>query len=151
MRALIQRILNSEVRIDGKIHSETAAGLLIFLGISPRDTESQAGYLARKITALRVFEDAKGKMNLSVTDAEGEIMVVSQFTLYADTAKGNRPSFTSAADPVHAEKIYHYFIRQIANNFSGRVASGVFGADMKVSLVNDGPVTIFIDTDSTGD
>ena len=147
MRALVQRIQRASVRINGEIHAETGRGLLIFLGISQKDGFHEADYLVTKIPSLRIFEDESGKMNKSVSDIEGDIIIVSQFTLYADTSKGNRPSFTDAAPPERAKEIYDYFVDSLADIFSGSVKTGVFGADMKVSLINDGPVTVMLDTD----
>ena len=148
MRALVQRIIKSSVRIGGEVHAETGRGLLVFLGISRKDTFEAADSLITKLPLLRIFEDDAGKMNKSVTDIEGDILIISQFTLYADTAKGNRPSFTDACPPDDARRIYDYFINGISERYRGAVKTGVFGADMKVALVNDGPVTIMMDTDA---
>ncbi|MDH5718502.1 MAG: D-aminoacyl-tRNA deacylase [Spirochaetia bacterium] len=148
MKALIQRIKESKIVISGGTYSQTNAGLLIFLGIGETDSEIEIDYLIKKILNLRIFEDENNKMNLSVLDIKGDLMIVSQFTLYADTKKGNRPSFISAASPEKAKKMYNLFIEKINKSAHGMaVKSGVFAADMKVHLINDGPVTIFIDTD----
>lgn len=146
MRAVIQRVSRAHVTIDGKIHNEIGAGLLILLGIETADVNSDSTYLASKISAMRIFNDESQLMNRSVLDVGGEMLVISQFTLHAQTRKGNRPSFIKAARPEQAIPLYESFIEQL-QSISGRpVKTGVFGADMKVSLVNDGPVTIIIDS-----
>jgi D-aminoacyl-tRNA deacylase len=147
MRALVQRVKRCSVTIDGKVHSSIDAGMLILLGIKNGDTESDAEYLAERCSSLRIFEDAAEKMNLSVKDVNGEVLVVSQFTLYGNTHKGNRPSYTDAAPPQIAETVYNHFIeclREILGDT--RVASGVFRAMMDVELVNDGPVTLMLES-----
>ncbi len=142
MRVVIQRVLEASVNIDGKQHSHIGKGLMILLGIHTEDTEAQADYLCKKIADLRIFSDAEGKMNLSCADINGNMMVVSQFTLYADTAKGNRPSYITAARPETAIPLYEYFITKLKTITGKEIATGVFGADMQIQLVNDGPVTI---------
>lgn len=147
MKAVIQRVTQSSVTVDGKTVGASGKGYMILLGVVKGDTEKQADLLARKISTLRVFEDENGKMNLSVLDVDGEILAISQFTLCADCKKGNRPSFTPAEDPGNANRLYEYFCSKLCEYGVRRVEKGVFGADMKVSLVNDGPVTICFDTD----
>jgi len=144
MKTVIQRVSKASVRIDGKTAGEIGKGLLVLLGVGPDDTKEQADYIAGKIVNMRIFEDESEKMNYSVKDIGGEILVVSQFTLYADCRKGNRPSFTGAAAPEPANDMYEYFKKKIAE-LGIPVASGEFGADMKVSLENDGPVTIILE------
>lgn len=146
MRAVIQRVLKSSVMIDNKIKSSIGNGLLIFLGIEESDTDTDIKWLSGKISNLRIFNDDKGMMNLSVKDINGEILIVSQFTLYASTKKGNRPSYIRAAKPEVAFPIYEKFVRQMEIDTGKKVQTGEFKADMKVQLVNDGPVTIIIDT-----
>ena len=147
MRAVIQRVLNSSVTVDGKTVGEISKGYTVLLGVMDGDTEHEAELLAKKIAMLRVFEDENGKMNLSILDVGGEILSVSQFTLCADTRKGNRPSFTPSAAPDEANRLYEFFCGKLTENGIKKVEKGVFGADMKVSLINDGPVTICLDTD----
>lgn len=145
MKALIQRVKMAEVQIDGKIYSKTNKGLLIFLGIENGDTEKDIEYLVRKVPHLRIFEDSQEKMHLSTLDIKGEILVVSQFTLSADCRRGNRPSFDSAEEPAKAKNIYLRFIEGLRE--SGlKIETGDFGAYMQVHLINDGPVTIMIDS-----
>lgn len=146
MRAIIQRVSEASVQIEGKKHSAIKKGLLILLGIEEADTLEDIIWLAAKISNMRIFEDEAGLMNKSVNDVMGEALVVSQFTLFASTKKGNRPSFIKAAKPEYASKLYEIFCIQIEKEMSRTVKTGVFGADMKVSLTNDGPVTILIDT-----
>jgi D-tyrosyl-tRNA(Tyr) deacylase len=146
MRAIIQRVLSSSVTIDGSIFSSIEQGLLVLLGVTEEDSEEDVVYLVHKIAQMRIFGDAEGKMNLSVMDIEGEVMVISQFTLFAQTKKGNRPSFILAAKPNKAIPLYTAFILEMDKITQKKTASGVFGADMKVQLINDGPVTIFIDS-----
>lgn len=147
MRAVIQRVSEASVTIDGERHAEIGRGFLVLLGVMAGDDRSQADFLARKLVGLRVFTDAKDKMNLSVTDVDGEILIISQFTLAADCAHGRRPSFTQAAKPQQAVPLYEYFVSQVAELTAKEVKTGVFGADMQVSLVNDGPVTILFDSE----
>ncbi len=144
MRALVQRVRFARVEVGGRAVAEIGPGLLIFLGVGHGDSEGKADALAAKIAKLRIFSDAAGKMNLSVKDAGSAALVVSQFTLYADTARGNRPSYTEAAPPVRAEALYSYFAQMLQKQ-GLTVATGVFGADMQVSLVNDGPVTVWLE------
>ncbi len=146
MRVVIQRVSSAQVVIDTFLKSTIEHGLLILLGVEDVDAESDADYLIQKISALRIFSDAQGAMNLSVRDINGSILVVSQFTLFADTKKGNRPSFLRAARPEKAIPLYNYFVEKLRTHSQCPVQTGEFGADMKVSLVNDGPVTIIIDS-----
>jgi D-tyrosyl-tRNA(Tyr) deacylase len=147
MRALVQRVKRCSVTTEGKIHSSIERGILVFLGVKNGDTMSDAEYLAERCSLLRIFEDETGKMNLSVKDAKGEVMVVSQFTLYGDTHKGNRPSYTDAAPPHIAEALYDFFIKHLQENLGNQyVASGVFRAMMDVELANDGPVTLMLES-----
>ena len=147
MKAVIQRVTDASVTVDGEIKGSIGKGFLILLGVVQGDTSAQAEVLASKIAKLRVFEDDNGKMNLSLLDIGGEALVVSQFTLCADCKKGNRPSFTPSAPPDVANELYLEFSDMLKTNGIQRVENGVFGADMKVSLLNDGPVTIILDTD----
>lgn len=147
MRVVLQRALDASVEIGGTVAGRIEKGYLLLVGIGREDSEEDADYLVRKISGMRVFEDEEGKMNLSLLDISGQILSVSQFTLYADTRKGNRPGFAHAAPPERAELLYRYFNRKLEE--SGiEVQTGVFGADMKVSFVNDGPVTILLDSKS---
>lgn len=147
MKAVIQRVLNSSVSVDGKVVGAAEKGYMILVGVVKGDTEKHADLLARKTAALRVFEDENGKMNLSVLDVDGEILAISQFTLCADCKKGNRPSFTPSEEPERAKELYEVYCKKLLEYGVKKVEQGVFGADMKVSLVNDGPVTICFDTD----
>lgn len=147
MKALIQRVAHASVTVEGELISKTGPGLLVLLGVGPGDTEKEADFLAEKCVNLRIFHDQEGKMNRSLLDEKGDILVVSQFTLYADCKKGRRPSFTGAAAPAEANRLYEYFMQQVRTKEVGQVGHGVFGADMKVELLNDGPVTIMLDTD----
>lgn len=144
MRLVIQRVSNAKVEVSNKIIGQIEKGFLVLLGVGPEDTENIADYLVEKLCNLRVFEDENHKMNLSVKDIDGELLIVSQFTLYADCKKGNRPSFTNAAEPEKANELYKYFIEKCKNKVK-IVEHGEFGADMKVSLLNDGPVTIILE------
>ncbi|MCC6398310.1 MAG: D-tyrosyl-tRNA(Tyr) deacylase [Bacteroidetes bacterium] len=147
MRVVIQRVKEAGVTIEGKEHSRIGIGYLILLGIRQGDKEEDARFLADKCTGLRVFEDSQGKMNLGLQDVNGSAMVVSQFTLYADAQKGNRPGFSLAARPEEAEPLYDYFVRRMRVALGDtRVHTGVFGAMMQVQLVNDGPVTVIIES-----
>ena len=148
MRAVIQRVLESSVSVDGKIVGQSGKGYMILLGVVKGDTEKEAELLARKTASLRVFEDENGKMNKSVLDIDGDILAISQFTLCADCKKGNRPSFTSSAHPEIANDLYLKFSQLLRDNGISKVENGIFGADMQVSLINDGPVTIIFDTDT---
>ena len=145
MRALIQRVTSASVTIDGRTVGAIDKGFLILLGVAPEDDEATADKVARKAAAMRVFEDEAGKMNRALADVGGKALIVSQFTLYADCRKGNRPSFTGACEPVRASALYDYFCDAVAA-LGVPVERGVFGADMAVSLVNDGPVTILLDS-----
>ena len=147
MRAVIQRVANAQVEIDGKIRSKIGQGFLILLGVSQEDSMAQAEYLAKKCAGLRIFEDENEKMNLSLLDVQGEALVVSNFTLYGDSKKGYRPSFATAARPEQAIPLYERFVELLRENGVWTVLTGEFGADMQVTLQNDGPVTIFLDTD----
>jgi D-tyrosyl-tRNA(Tyr) deacylase len=146
MRAVIQRVCRASVRIDGQIHGEITQGLVVLLGIRSGDEVSDLQWLAGKVVNLRIFEDQQGKMNRSLADIDGEMLIVSQFTLYGDCRKGRRPGFSSAAPPKIAEPMYLRFIEEVKNR-QVRVATGVFQADMKVELVNDGPVTLLLDSE----
>lgn len=146
MRATIQRVSSASVTVDGKVISKISDGLLIFLGIEGADTVDDIKWLANKIVNLRIFNDGEGVMNLSLLQKEGEALVISQFTLHASTKKGNRPSYIKAAKPDIAIPLYESFVAQLENDLGKKVGTGVFGADMKVALLNDGPVTIQIDT-----
>lgn len=141
MRAVIQRVKHASLSVGGKLISEIAGGLAVYLGIAPEDGENNAEAMAKKISNLRVFEDEQGKMNLSVQDIGGEILLVSQFTLYGDCSRGNRPSFIGAARPEHAAPLYEYTAQCLRRQGCG-VKTGIFGADMKIEQYNDGPVTI---------
>ena len=145
MRAVIQRVSRARVRVDGQTTGEIGQGLLILLGVGQGDSSKEADYLLEKIINLRIFEDAGGKMNLSLLETGGQLMVISQFTLYADCRKGRRPSFTDAAPPEEAQKLYDYFVGA-ARARGLQVATGIFQALMEVELVNSGPVTILLDS-----
>ena len=146
MRVVIQRVKHAQVSIDTQEYSHIEQGLLVLLGITHDDTASDAEWLVQKILKMRIFDDEAGVMNRSVMDIQGEVMVVSQFTLMAATQKGNRPSYIRAAHPEHAKPLYQYFVENLVQGLQRPVATGQFGADMQVSLVNDGPVTILMDT-----
>lgn len=146
MRLVIQRVNKASVKVEGKITGEIGKGLLVFLGVGCDDSVEMVDKYVKKLIALRIFEDDQGKTNLSVQDVNGEILVVSQFTLYADCKKGNRPSFVKAGAPQKAEELYEYFKKRCAEEM-GNVQCGVFGADMKVDLQNDGPFTVLWDSD----
>lgn len=146
MRAIIQRVSSASVTIDGQIHSQIGKGLLVLVGIEDADTDEDIQWLSGKIVNLRIFDDADGVMNESVIEQGGEILVVSQFTLHASYKKGNRPSYIKASKPDHAVPVYEKMIKQLSNDLGKAIGTGVFGADMKVALLNDGPVTIFMDT-----
>ncbi|MGN1301895.1 MAG: D-aminoacyl-tRNA deacylase [Clostridia bacterium] len=147
MRLVIQRVSNAKVEVDSKIIGQIEKGFLVLLGVGPEDTEEVANFLVEKLCNLRVFEDENQKMNLSIKDIDGELLIVSQFTLYADCKKGNRPSFTNAAKPEKANELYEYFIEKCRDKVR-KVEHGEFGADMKVSLLNDGPVTIILEKEN---
>lgn len=144
MKFLVQRVNKAEVKVNNNKVGSINQGLLVLIGIADDDTKEKADYLINKLINLRVFSDENGKMNLSIQDIDGELMLVSQFTLYADCTKGNRPSFIKAAKPDYANELYEYVIEQCKKNIK-IVKEGVFGADMKISLVNDGPVTIMLE------
>jgi|TARA_B100001939_G_scaffold140564_1_gene121698 D-tyrosyl-tRNA(Tyr) deacylase len=146
MKILIQRVGHASIEVEHKMHAQIKSGLLIFLGIEKDDDSSDVDYLVGKSAALRIFNDPDGKMNLSIQDVGGEALIVSQFTLHASTKKGNRPSYVKAARPEHAIPLYEYFIQKMNLELPEKVKSGVFGADMKIQLLNDGPVTIMIDS-----
>jgi D-aminoacyl-tRNA deacylase len=146
MRAVIQRVSKASVTIDDKIYSQVNDGLLVLLGIEDADTAEDTEWLSGKIVNLRIFNDDNGVMNVSVKDINGDILVVSQFTLHASTKKGNRPSYIKASKPEFAVPMYKKFLQQLTSDLGRKIYSGVFAADMKVELLNDGPVTIVIDT-----
>lgn len=146
MRVVVQRVSEASVTIDGATYSEIGVGLLVLLGIEEGDTGEDRDWLVQKLSALRIFSDQEGKMNLSAPDIQGAFLVVSQFTLHASTRKGNRPSFIKAAKPEQAIPLYESFCKLLRESTGLHVATGVFGADMQVKLINDGPVTIFIDS-----
>jgi D-tyrosyl-tRNA(Tyr) deacylase len=145
MRAVVQRVSRAKVTVDGKVAGEIGQGILLLLGVAARDTETDVRYLVEKTLNLRIFEDSDGKMNRSILDIEGCLLVVSQFTLYGDTRRGRRPSFIDAAPPEKANELYELFVSESRKQVS-EVATGVFQAMMDVELVNDGPVTILIDS-----
>ena len=145
MRIVLQRVKNASVTVGDERISEIGAGLLLLVGVASGDGEAEADWLARKISGLRIFNDREGKMNLSVQDAGGEVLAVSQFTLLADTRKGKRPSFVGAAPPEEAERLFDYFCERLSAAGAGPVKTGIFGAMMDVALVNDGPVTILLE------
>lgn len=146
MRVVLQRVTEASVKINGSIKGDIEKGLLLLLGIESEDSEEDIDWLIQKIINLRIFEDEEGKMNLSLQNVNGEILVISQFTLFASTKKGNRPSFIKAAKPEVAIPLYEQFLQKIKSVSTSKVNAGEFGADMKVSLCNDGPVTILIDS-----
>jgi D-aminoacyl-tRNA deacylase len=146
MRAVIQRVTQASVIIEGKIHSQIGNGLLVFLGIEDADTVEDIKWLSGKIVNLRIFNDENGVMNVSIKDSDGDILVVSQFTLHASTKKGNRPSYIKASKPDIAIPLYEKMIKQLSNDLRKEIKTGIFAADMKVELLNDGPVTVVIDT-----
>jgi D-tyrosyl-tRNA(Tyr) deacylase len=146
MRAVIQRVSEASVTVEEKVVGAIGAGLLVLVGVEDADTAEDVQWLAAKIVGLRIFNDDAGLMNRSLTDIGGGILAISQFTLHASTKKGNRPSFIRAAKPPHAVPMYEAFVRELEKGLGKKVETGIFGADMKVSLLNDGPVTIVIDT-----
>lgn len=145
MKIVLQRVLEAEVTVDGKTTGKIGKGYLLFVGISQDDTEAITDKMIEKISRLRIFEDESGKTNLSIDQVDGEVLVVSQFTLYADCKKGNRPSFTNAGSPALAEALYEHILEKCRTLFQN-TQSGVFGADMKVSILNDGPFTLVLDS-----
>ena len=144
MKLVVQRVKNAQVDVDNKTVGKIDNGFLVLIGITHTDTKEIADYLVKKLINLRVFEDENGKMNLSLSDIKGSLLLVSQFTLYADCSGGNRPSFTEAAKPDYANELYEYIISECKKKVD-KVETGIFGADMKVSLINDGPVTIILE------
>ena len=145
MKLVIQRVIESDLTIDQEIYSSIGYGMVIFVGISENDIDYNLSKITSKVSKLRIFNDEFGKMNKNINDINGEILVVSQFTLYADTKNGNRPSFIKAAKPENAIKIYDNFIVELQNHINTKIQTGKFGADMKINLLNDGPVTISLE------
>jgi D-aminoacyl-tRNA deacylase len=148
MRAVIQRVTRANVTIEGKVHGQIDNGVLVLIGIEDADTQDDIEWLSNKIVNLRIFNDENAVMNTSVKDVKGNILLISQFTLHGSTKKGNRPSYIRASKPEVAVPIYEKMIRQLSTDLGKQIQTGIFGADMKVELVNDGPVTIVIDTKS---
>ena len=146
MKVVIQRVSEASVMIDGKVHNQINQGFVVLLGVGQTDNEQDIIYLVQKILGLRIFSDAEGKMNWSLDEVNGEVLLISQFTLFASTKKGNRPSYIDAAPPGMAIPLYEKFIKVITASLGSRLKTGIFGADMKVSLINDGPVTIQMDS-----
>ena len=144
MKLVVQRVKNAQVEVEGKVVGKIGKGFLVLLGVTHNDTKEQADYLVKKLCKLRIFTDENDKMNLALKDVKGELLIVSQFTLYADCTEGNRPSFVEAAKPEQANELYEYFCSECKKN-EIPVEKGIFGADMKVSLLNDGPVTIILE------
>ena len=145
MKLVIQRVKQAKVEVEEKLISEIGKGFLVLIGVTHTDTKETADYLAKKLCNLRIFEDENEKMNLGLKDIQGELLLVSQFTLYGDCARGNRPSFTEAAKPDFANELYEYFCDQCEKVYDFKVQKGIFGANMQISLVNDGPVTILLE------
>ncbi|MBO7267726.1 MAG: D-tyrosyl-tRNA(Tyr) deacylase [Bacteroidaceae bacterium] len=146
MRIIIQRVRNASVTIEGQLHSAIGQGMMILVGIEDADGDDDIAFLVKKVTAMRIFDDENGVMNLSVMDVKGEVLVVSQFTLHASTKKGNRPSYIKAAKPNISVPLYEKFCSELSSTLGKPVKTGVFGADMQCALINDGPVTIFMDS-----
>ena len=146
MRFVIQRVSEASVKIDGSVYSEIQQGFLVLVGIEELDTKEDADWLCNKLISLRIFSDSEDKLNLSLQDIKGDVLLVSQFTLFASTKKGNRPSFIKSAKPDIAIPLYKYCIQQLSELLNNPIKTGQFGADMKISLVNDGPVTILMDS-----
>lgn len=146
MKVVIQRVASASVEIEKKIHSEIAGGMLVFVGIEEADNLEDIEWLSGKITNLRIFDDENGVMNLSVKDINGELLVISQFTLHARVKKGNRPSYVDAAKPEISIPLYNKFVNQLGTDSGLKIKTGIFGAEMRISLINDGPVTINIDS-----
>jgi D-tyrosyl-tRNA(Tyr) deacylase len=146
MRVVLQRVSEASVTIEGQIHGSIGNGMLILLGIEHDDETSDADWLIQKVIGMRIFSDQEGKMNYGINEVNGSFLLVSQFTLHASTKKGNRPSYIRAARPEQAVPLYEYFLRELGSAHGAKIETGQFGADMKVSLVNDGPVTIIIDS-----
>lgn len=147
MKLVIQRVTEASIIIDGEYGGQISKGFVVLLGVCNDDNTQTADKLLKKLLGLRIFEDENGKTNLALKDVDGELMVVSQFTLYADCKHGNRPSFTNAGDPAHAEMIYDYVIQSIRASYPGKLVTGSFGSDMQISLVNDGPFTIILNSE----
>lgn len=145
MRLVVQRVKKANVSVENKIIGEINQGFMVLIGVAPTDTRETADFLVKKLINLRVFEDENQKMNLAINDIKGELLIVSQFTLYADTSHGNRPSFVNAAKPDLANELYEYFVEQCKKHNLNKVATGKFAADMQVTLQNDGPVTIMLE------
>lgn len=145
MRFVIQRVQNASVKVDGEIKGQIGKGFMVLIGVAQSDTEAEADRLIKKMLGLRIFEDENGKTNLSLSDIGGELLLISQFTLYADCKKGNRPSFINAGKPDMANELYEYIISECSKHF--HTEKGVFGADMKVELLNDGPFTVILDSE----
>ena len=146
MRLVVQRVKYASVRVDGELKGEIGQGFLVLLGVKKGDTEKDLEYCVKKLVGLRVFKDEEDKMNLNIQDISGDFLIISQFTLYGDTKKGNRPSFIMAEEPEKANKLYETFLEKVRASSGRKVEKGVFGADMKVELLNDGPVTIIIES-----
>ena len=146
MRVIVQRVLSARVEVDGQVTGSIGPGLLVLAGLENGDTPADLAWMSSKLTRMRIFPDADGVMNRSVVDTNGDVLAVSQFTLFASVRKGNRPSWSRAAPPDVARPLFEAFVRQLENDLGRTVPTGVFGADMKVHLVNDGPVTLFIDS-----
>ena len=146
MKLVVQRVKHASVTVENNVVGKINQGFLVLLGVGPDDTKEIADYLVKKLTKLRIFEDENEKMNLALSDVGGELLIISQFTLYADCSQGNRPSFINAAKPDKANELYEYFVKQCEKE-NIKVEKGIFGADMKVELLNDGPVTIIIEKD----
>lgn len=144
MISVVQRVYEASVKVDGEIIGSIDKGLLVFFCVEEGDTDDKISYMSEKILNLRVFEDDKGKMSKCLQDINGDMLIISQFTLAGDCSKGRRPDFTGAAKPDTAKEIYNHFIQDVSSKINGKAASGIFGADMKVSLINDGPVTLII-------
>lgn len=148
MRFLIQRVREASCTVDGTVTGAIGQGLVVFIGVSDTDTEETADRMIRKMSKLRIFDDSEGKVNLSLADIGGDLLLISQFTLYADCRKGNRPSFFKAGEPKHAEQLYDYIVRQCSALIpGGKTGHGIFGAMMEIRLLNDGPLTIWLDSD----
>ena len=145
MKFVLQRVLEADVKIDGKTAGKIGKGYLLLVGVSKEDSEEIADKMIEKVSKMRIFEDENGKTNLSIAEVDGDILIVSQFTLYADCKKGNRPSFINAGEPKRAKELYEYILMRAEGLFK-KVEKGIFGADMKVSLINDGPFTIVLDS-----
>ena len=146
MRVVIQRVTTASVKVDGEIRGEVGPGLLVLMGVEDADGDQDIEWMSSKIVNLRIFDDENGVMNLSVLDKQGDVLLISQFTLHASTKKGNRPSYIKASKPDHAVPVYEKMIARLEKDLGKPIQRGVFGADMKVQLLNDGPVTIFIDS-----